>query len=113
MPNVGEIVGGSMRMDNHEELMEAYKKEGVDATKYYWYTDQVQFTLLQKTSLLNISCKFKFKICNGIVSLVLTLSIIMFFAIWLSVCTTHMTMIRSRLHTLDRRSRYCIHYLVL
>ena len=41
MPNVGEIIGGSMRMDNHEELMEAYKTEGVDPKMYYWYTDQV------------------------------------------------------------------------
>jgi len=43
MPNVGEIVGGSMRMDNYEELMEAYKKEGLDAESYYWYTDQRKF----------------------------------------------------------------------
>jgi len=43
MPNVGEIVGGSMRMDNLEELMEAYKKEGLDPSPYYWYTDQRRF----------------------------------------------------------------------
>ena len=43
MPNVGEIVGGSMRMDNDEELIEAYKKEGLDHTTYYWYTDQRKF----------------------------------------------------------------------
>jgi len=43
MPNVGEIIGGSMRMDNHEELMEAYKTEGVDPKMYYWYTDQRKF----------------------------------------------------------------------
>ena len=41
LPNVGEIVGGSMRMDNYEELMEAYKREGLNAADYYWYTDQV------------------------------------------------------------------------
>ncbi|KAI8330993.1 hypothetical protein BC941DRAFT_463312 [Chlamydoabsidia padenii] len=43
IPNVGEVIGGSMRMNDMKELLEAYKKEGIDPSPYYWYTDQRKY----------------------------------------------------------------------
>lgn len=42
-PGVGEIIGGSMRMWDYDELMAGYAREGLDPSIYYWYTDQRKF----------------------------------------------------------------------
>lgn len=39
LPGVGEVVGGSLRMTDYNELIQAFKENGIDPEPYYWYTD--------------------------------------------------------------------------
>jgi len=43
MPAVGETVGGSMRIMDHQELMDSYQKNGLKPEPYYWYNDQRRY----------------------------------------------------------------------
>ncbi|EDO19589.1 hypothetical protein Kpol_1018p126 [Vanderwaltozyma polyspora DSM 70294] len=43
MPTVGEITGGSMRIESTEELMAGFTREGIDSKAYYWFIDQRKY----------------------------------------------------------------------
>ncbi|KAL7676301.1 hypothetical protein ACOME3_002557 [Neoechinorhynchus agilis] len=43
LPNVGEVVGASMRMNGYQELEDALKKNAINPEPYYWYLDQRKY----------------------------------------------------------------------
>ena len=43
LPGVGEVLGGSMRISDLDELMEGYKRQGIDPEPYYWFIDQRKY----------------------------------------------------------------------
>lgn len=43
VPGVGEVVGGSMRIADLQELMEGYKRDGIPTEPYYWFSDQRKY----------------------------------------------------------------------
>lgn len=42
-PGIGEIVGGSMRSDSIDDLLEGFKREGLDTATYGWYLDMSRY----------------------------------------------------------------------
>jgi asparaginyl-tRNA synthetase len=38
VPGVGEVVGGSMRISDLQELLDGYKRTGIPAEPYYWFS---------------------------------------------------------------------------
>lgn len=43
VPGVGEVVGGSMRISDLQELLDGYKRTGIPAEPYYWFSDQRKY----------------------------------------------------------------------
>ncbi|KAH8115169.1 asparaginyl-tRNA synthetase [Phellopilus nigrolimitatus] len=64
MPGVGEIVGGSMRISDIDELLAGYKRDGIDPTPYYWFTDQRRYGLGVERFLAWLADRFTVRDCS-------------------------------------------------
>lgn len=42
-PGVGEVLGGSMRKDDHEDLVRGFEEKEIDIEPYYWYLDMSRY----------------------------------------------------------------------
>ncbi|WUR02248.1 asparagine-tRNA ligase (NARS1) [Vairimorpha necatrix] len=42
-PGIGEIVGGSMRLDKYDALIDGFKREGLKTETYDWYLDMAKY----------------------------------------------------------------------
>lgn len=49
-----------MRIWDSEELLDGYKREGIDPTPYYWYTDQVTHRQVFSFIIIIIFTSFHF-----------------------------------------------------
>lgn len=61
------VIGGSMRIADMEELLAAYKREGIDAAPYYWFTDQRKYGTCEHGGYgLGVEVRFSCFCCSAL-----------------------------------------------